>query len=283
MTCKVVTAHLGDTKVAVVDCPGFNDTYRSPTEILKEIAGILCTQSILNKSLRLKGILYLHSLEKSKMEGSDVDVLRMFQELVGEAALPHVVFVSTMWGKFQPDEKVTAFNREAELRDKFWKSMIGKGSQVDRFDGDTASAQGLISQVIKKEDVVLAIQHELLTDEKKLNQTSAGALVVPYLDRDEDEIRRELKELSAQIQAENNKALRAAIQHDKAIADARNARTLLNKAQLDTRVGVDTRKTLADYKKSHNWRGDLQLFCSVLGFGLTTVLPLTGAAACLVM
>jgi len=212
-----------------------------------------------------------------------VDVLRMFQELVGEAALPHVVFVSTMWGKFQPDEKFTAFNREAELRDKFWKSMIGKGSQVDRFDGDTASAQGLISQVIKKEDVVLAIQHELLTDEKKLNQTSAGALVAPYLDRDEDEIRRELKELSAQIQAENNKALRAAIQHDKAIADARNARTLLNKAQLDTRVGVDTRKTLADYKKSHNWRGDLQLFCSVLGFGLTTVLPLTGAAACLVM
>jgi len=93
------------TKVAVVDCPGFNDTYRSSTEILEEIARILCAQSILNKSLRLKGILYLHSLEKTRMEGSDMDALRTFQELVGEAALPHVVLVSTMWGNFQQPSK----------------------------------------------------------------------------------------------------------------------------------------------------------------------------------
>ena len=280
LTCKVVSAHIGDTRVAVVDCPGFNDTYRSPTEILQEIARILCTQSVLSKSLRLKGILYLHSLEKTRMEGSDVDALRTFQELVGEAALPHVVLVSTMWGKFRGQKNV-AFNREAELRDKFWKTMIGKGSQVDRFDGDTASAQGLVSQLIKKDDVVLALQDELISGEKELNQTSAGASLAPYQERDENEIRRELKELSAQIEAEKNKSLRAAIQYDKAIAEAKNARILSNKTQLQSRVGVDTKKTLANYQRGHNWRGDLQLFCSVLGFGLTTVLPMAGA--CVVM
>lgn len=267
------------TKVAVVDCPGFNDTYRSSTEILEEIARILCAQSILNKSLRLKGILYLHSLEKTRMEGSDMDALQTFQELVGEAALPHVVLVSTMWGNFQHSERITAFKREAELRDKFWKSMIAKGSQVDRFDGNTASAQGLVSWLIKKKETVLALQHELISEDRTLNKTSAGASIAPYLDRDEDEIRRELKELTAQIRAEKNKSLRAAAQYDKDILEARNARVLLNKVQLGSRVGVDTKGAVDKYQKSHNWRGDLQLFCSVLGFGLTTVLPMAGACS----
>lgn len=214
------------------------------------------------------------------MEGSDIEALRTFQELVGEAALPHVVFVSTMWGNFRPEERNTAFKRESELRDKFWKGLVGKGSQVARFDGNTASAQGLVSQLIRmKNDVVLALQQELLIDGKKLNDTSAGAFLAPYLDRDEDEVRRDLKELSTQIKEEKNKTVRAAAQQDIGRTEARNARVLMNKKQLESRVGVDTKINLARYRKSHNWRGDLQLFCSVLGFGMTTVLPMMGACS----
>lgn len=282
MICKVVEAHIGKTKVAVVDCPGFNDTYKSPTEILEEIARILCTQAVLAKTLRLKGVLYLHSLEKTKMEGSDMDALRTFQELVGEAAMSNVVLVSTKWGKFRPEERSIAFNREAELRDKFWKGLIGKGAQAVRFDGDTASAQGLVSQLITMDEVTLALQHELVTEEKKLNETSAGASIAPYLDRHEDDIRRELKELSAQVLAEKNKTKRAVAQYNQEIAEAKRARVRLDKTHLETRVGVHTRKTVAKYKaaEGHDWRADVKLFCTVLGFGLTTVMPLV---ACSIM
>ncbi len=208
-----------------------------------------------------------------------MDALRTFQELVGEAALPHVIFVSTMWGRFRPEERSTAFRREAELRDKFWKGLVGKGSQVDRFDGDTASAQGLVSQLIRMKDVALTLQQELLTDGKTLNKTSAGAFVAPDLDRDEDELRRELRELSAQIKEEKNKTMRAAAQHDKEMKEARHARVVMDKKQLASRVGVDMKSNLDKYRKGHNWRGDLQLFCSVLGFGLSTVLPMVGACS----
>ena len=277
LTCKVVEAQIGNTKVAVVDCPGFNDTYRSSTEILEEIARILCAQSALGRHLRLKGVIYLHSLEKSKMEHGDMYALRIFRELVGEEALPHVALVTTKWGNFSRAESPTALEREAELIDKFWRAMMDKGAQVNRFDGDTASAQGIVSQLIEKEEVTLALQHELIAEEKKLKETFAGASLASSMERDAADIRRELQELSARIQAEKNKTKRIVAEKNHKIVEAKNDRIVADKAQMEAKVGVRMRDTIAKHRRDerYKWGGkELKLFCKVLGFGLTTILPL---------
>ena len=284
MTCEVVEAHVGNTNVAVVDCPGFNDTYRSSIEIVEEIARILCAQSVLGKSLRLKGVIYLHSLEKLKMEHSDIDALRTFRELVGEAALPHVTLVTTKWGKFQSGERGVAYKREAELHEKFWSSMAEKGAQVDRFDGDTASAQGIISQLIQMNEVTLALQHDLLVEEKKLKETSVGASLSSFLESDEADIRRELQELSAKIRAEKNVTKRRVAQSNQESIETKHAHVLADKTQLESKVGVRMKETIAKHKKVGKYKlgsPELRLFCKILGFGLTTVMPL--AMSCSIM
>ena len=279
----MVEADLGNTKVAVVDCPGFNDTYRSPIEILEEISRILCTQSALGKTLKLKGIIYLHSLEKEKAEGSDVDAFRTLRELVGDSVLPHVCLVTTKWGKFRAHNRSIALKREAQLREIFWAEMIEKGAQMGRFEGgDTASAQGIVAQLIKMEEVTLAIQHELVTQGKRLHQTSAGAFLGPFLDREEAEIKRQLSELAAQIQAEKNKTKRVITMAKQQAAETHQARVVADRVHLDSQVGRQAFAAVTEQKKQlkkYKWRNDLQLFCNVLGVGMAVV----SVAACSVM
>ena len=133
-TCQIVQTKIGRTNVAVVDCPGFNDTTRSDTEVLGEIAKVLSSQYLFLKKLRLRGILYLRDITKTRMEGSDVKTLNLFSRLVGKEAFPHVVFVTTMWGRLDAEGQKTAYKREKELKGDFWREMILEGSYVQRFE-----------------------------------------------------------------------------------------------------------------------------------------------------
>lgn len=88
-------AQVGSTGFAIVDCPGFNNTYRSSTKILEEISKVFCIQSVLSKNLKLRGILHFHGIDNSRTEGLDLEALNTLQKVVGDAAFPNVVLVTT--------------------------------------------------------------------------------------------------------------------------------------------------------------------------------------------
>lgn len=94
--------------VYLVDTPGFDDTTRSDTEVLREIAGWL-NDSYKNRVL-LQGIIYLHRIADVRMQGSAKKNLLMFKKLCGEDALKKVVLATTMWDKVP--------QRQAEEREK---------------------------------------------------------------------------------------------------------------------------------------------------------------------
>lgn len=167
----------------VVDCPGFNDTKRSDTEVLGEIAKVLSSQYLFSKKLRLWRILYLRDISKPRMEGSDVRTLNLSSKPVGKEAFPYVVFVTTMWGKLDSEGKNVAFQRENELREKFWNEMIDEGSYMTRFEGNKASAEGIISLLVGDADpVILQIQPELMDKDLELAATAAGSILVPVIE-----------------------------------------------------------------------------------------------------
>lgn len=181
--------------VYLIDTPGFDDTHRSDTDILKEIAAFL-TKLYLRK-FHVTGLVYVHRITDPKMQGSAVKNLAVFQKLCGIQCFPQVALVSTMWQELHNAEgQATGQEREAELRSKdaFWGAMDKAGSRTFRHSGRKESAEEVIQWFLQfRHKVVLNIQRELVDDEMTLDRTEAG---------------RFLQETSAQVKERYEKEIR---------------------------------------------------------------------------
>lgn len=189
------------TNVYLVDTPGFDDTNLSDTDVLREIATWL-TGSYNNK-VKLTGILYLHRIIDPRMGGSAKKNLFMFKKLCGPEALKHVVLVTTMWE--QVDEKV-GLSREKELEETedFWGYMLGKGSRIERHMNTPESARRIVEIFISKghpsSPVLLAIQDEMVNNNKDLDKTEAGRGLDGVLAIEREKFRRELEQTRQEMQ-----------------------------------------------------------------------------------
>ena len=131
----------GGAKIYLVDTPGFDDTYRTDSEILREVA--LWLNKAHSEKLRLAGIIFLQRISDVRVGGSGIKNIRMFQKLCGDGPLASVVLATTMWDMATKD---AAIQREKELKEQpqLWKKMIDHGSVVFRHDKKEASALKII-------------------------------------------------------------------------------------------------------------------------------------------
>lgn len=183
--------------VYLIDTPGFDDTNRSDTEVLREIASWLTT-SYSNKVL-LHGIIYLHRIADVRMQGSAKKNLLMFKKLCGEDALRKVILATTMWDKVSYSE---AEKRERELisTPEFWGFMLSKGSTVCRHDNTTASAENIIERfALSNSEVTLALQSQMVNDRLELSETTAGKELKSEISKEKSKFTRELKDVRDQV------------------------------------------------------------------------------------
>lgn len=195
-------AYDAKNKIFFVDTPGFDDTYKSDTDILREIADWL--SQAYGNDIKLTGIVYLHRILDVRVGGSAMKNLRMFKKLCGEDALPSVVLVTTWWNGV---DAATGAQRETELatRDAFWAGLISKGSRMFRQDNGVFSARHIIDYLVnRKRPVTLKIQKELVDDKKTLDQTGAGIEVDAQLAAQ----RKEFEAKLLQIQTDMQEAMR---------------------------------------------------------------------------
>ncbi|KAH6880664.1 P-loop containing nucleoside triphosphate hydrolase protein [Thelonectria olida] len=183
--------------VYLVDTPGFDDTNRKDTDILKEIASWM-TQTYQQK-IRLRGILYLHRISDNRMGGCAQKNLIMFKKLCGADGIKSVVFLTTFWEKV--DEAV-GDSREQTLKDtpQFWQFFVERGAGVQRHLNNTDSALLAVSQFVPgwaekpPEEVNLAIQTEMVDSGKNLDQTSAGQQLQDDFQKEREKLRQEILE-----------------------------------------------------------------------------------------
>ena len=221
--------------IRLIDTPGFDDTNRTDTDILKDIAFFLST--IYSKKVKLAGIIYLHRITDVRMTGSSYKNLRMLEKLCGDGALPKVVLATTMWNLLgKPGSEHTTEvgeQREAMLKDKFWGNMERKGSFVTRHYGDADSGRKIVSYLIEHEsNTVLDIQREMVDEGLSLDKTAAGQ----FLQADQIKIRekyeRDLREAQESLEEalkEKDKALIAQYTQESAEYESK-----LMKANADT-------------------------------------------------
>lgn len=122
------------------------------------------------------------------MQGSARKNLLMFNKLCGERALERVVLVTTMWEKLMSQDE--GARREAELAttERYWGHMSSRGSQIARHANNAQSARKLVEMLVSStavegahaaapEPISLAIQEEMVDQEKLLEETTAGEVV----------------------------------------------------------------------------------------------------------
>jgi len=252
----------------LLDTPGFDDTTRSDSEILAEIARILAAQYELG--VQLKGIVYMQRITDIKMTGSSMKTLQIFQKICGETALRNVLLITSRWGEV---EESLGASRERELRDDFWAYMLGKGSRLSRFHGDRQSAITLVGQVLVQDSVVLDLQHELVDKGKRLNETSAGAFVNDDLETLKSQYRDELaglERLKREL-VENDRAMKRQIQQDWAREQDRLVSAEKQQVSLQAPVGVEVQRSIRQASAGRrSWlgrgllRGSLELLPDIL-------------------
>jgi hypothetical protein len=190
------TFHYNGYNINLVDTPGFNDTNKSETEVLQDIATWL--KHSYEGDTRLNGVIYLHSLVNVRMEGSALRNLKMFRQLCGNEPLKNVILATTFWGEVNRE---VAEKREEELRTtpEFWGSMLSRGSTMKRLT-ERRSAFDIVSTLLQKAPVTLKIQRELVEEDKSLIDTAAGQTVNEELIRLAEKHAEELSKIQQEMQ-----------------------------------------------------------------------------------
>ncbi|KAL6401444.1 uncharacterized protein AUP68_15314 [Ilyonectria robusta] len=198
--CRQLEPH---ATVYLVDTPGFDDTDRKDSDILKEIASWLT--KTYQQNIRLRGLLYLHRISDNRMGGCARKNLAMFKKLCGPDGLGNVLFVTTFWEKV---EHSVGESREQLLQgtDEFWGFFIKKGSRVHRHWNTGDSALTILTQFapgsteVPSGQAKLAIQTEMVDAGKDLDQTAAGQELQSGIQRERQQLMKDIKEREQEME-----------------------------------------------------------------------------------
>jgi len=190
---KKYTAHVQDRKVILIDTPGFDDTTRSDTEVLGDIALYL---SMLSKSpVKLIGVLYCHRVTDVRLSGSSMKSIVMLKKLCGVDSYQHVFVVTTMWDNLDNEAQGNVRAKQLFTNKEFFGDMVDNGARRWRFRKTKEDARTLIAKLLNDDgNVVLDIQWQLAHGQS-LEETTVGAFIYQdLLDRRKKYVE-ELREL----------------------------------------------------------------------------------------
>ncbi|ORX97296.1 P-loop containing nucleoside triphosphate hydrolase protein [Clohesyomyces aquaticus] len=228
--------HDGDVSYALVDTPGFDDSFLSNETIATKLLNWLETSY--RSGTRLNGIVYLHNISMPRLQGSAFQHLRMFRELCGDDALKAVVLATTFWSEV---DATLGEARETELKEDrmFWAKMIEKGSSVMRLELDRPSAVTILEAVASNAKVTLQAQKEMVKDELPCVGTAP------------------LLRMRAEEEKENEEKLDKLRQE--ADSKAKDIERSKNEVELQLQRMEEKRKNRLQYYKKHKCR------CRVMG------------------
>lgn len=207
----------------LIDTPGFDDTHLTELQVLHDIAYWMSSSYI--KCTELHGVIYLQSITQGKISGTGRRNILMFKKLCGQGFYPRVTLVGTFWDR--------AFGLEGEARERelteknhFWAEFVQKGARVERHSGTKESAMKIFDRTVDRvlglrAATVLQIQKEMVVEQRRLHQTSAGQVVEAELIEQKESSTKELKKTRAEIQTlrdtNENEALQEAQEDEHAL------------------------------------------------------------------
>lgn len=131
---QFASAEIDHRTVVLIDTPGFDDTDRSNVDAIKLITTYLQTT---DGEIHLSGIIYLHSIKDTRMQGSSMRNIRMFRSLCGDDYFHNVILCITGWHEIEPG---LGNQRENDLKKEgnFWGKMMKMGTPPCRNSRESA-------------------------------------------------------------------------------------------------------------------------------------------------
>lgn len=257
----MIPLSIGGSTALLIDTPGFDDTTRTDSDILTEIARTLSAQYKLG--VQLKGIIYMHRITDVRFNRSSVKTFEILKKICGHEALKNVLLATSRWS--ETDEAIGA-DRERQLKEKFWAYMVDRGSNISRFHGDRNSAISLVSQLLVQDNVVLQLQKELIDEGKNLNDTVAGAYVDDNLEKLKLQVKDELASIEKLKQdlLENDRAMKRQARLDWERESARLRELQNQQVSLQHPVGIEVINEIQQKKSS---------LSSGISSGLSKIVP----------
>lgn len=180
-------------RVHLIDTPGFDDTIRTDRDVLEQVASWLSATYDIN--VRMSGIVYLHRISDTRIQGSARRNLIMFRKLCGPGCLPNIILATTFWDITNPG---VGAERERELIqvENFWGFMHSRGSAVLRHSGSRESAMAILEWALRnRRRLTLQIQREINIEGLYLDETEAGRELIGDILRERQQLERELRQL----------------------------------------------------------------------------------------
>jgi hypothetical protein len=154
----------------------FNYTFRSETEVLKEVTNWLANTYV--HGIQLAGVLCMLNTASPSFTNTQMRNLQVFEKLVGEEQLSNVTIVTNELyavGSFRTLEGV---RRHLGETNHMWRAMLDRGVTIEPFDGTPEGAQNILRKILLKgRRTVLNIQREMVDQELDLSETAAGKLI----------------------------------------------------------------------------------------------------------
>ncbi|KAK4222015.1 P-loop containing nucleoside triphosphate hydrolase protein [Podospora fimiseda] len=192
-----VTFHLNGQPVTLIDTPGFDDSERSDSEILEQVAQYMTTTY--QQGIKLTGIILLQPINQPRLQGSELKRTRLFKKLLGEDAYKRVIIATTMWDGI-PEAEALSRQHQRETRHEVWGDMVAAGAKVIRHDDTPESARSIIQTLTSyKSPVELQIQRELISNGGSVIETSAGRQLNADLTETINKMSREIRGLQEEI------------------------------------------------------------------------------------
>ncbi|CAL1707967.1 unnamed protein product [Somion occarium] len=164
---------VGGRRIVLIDTPGFDDTTRTDTDILRMIATYL--ENTYNDNKKLSGLIYMHRISDRRTSGVSRRSFSMFRKLCGDDTLSSVIIVTNMWGEIREEVGVQR-ERELATEDILFKPVLDKDAKMMRHYNTLESARAIMQQFVNKEIVMLKIQEEMVTEgEHDIQSTAASA------------------------------------------------------------------------------------------------------------
>ncbi|KAK7685303.1 hypothetical protein QCA50_011666 [Cerrena zonata] len=186
-------------KVVMIDTPGFDDSTRSDTDILRTIATYLA--DTYRSDRKLSGIIYMHRISDPRMSGISRRNFGMFRKLCGDNTLSSVVLVTNMWSQVSEDVGAA---RELQLQtdELLFKPVLDKGARMKRNYNTLDSARHILEELVGRGTVTLQIQEEVVMQNMGIEQTAAGVELEAEKRREIEEAKRKQEEELRRVQEE---------------------------------------------------------------------------------
>lgn len=169
--------------------------------------------------IKISGIIFLHNITTTRVQGSDVKALEIIKAICGETSYSAITLATTRWEQVN-EEKGKVRQQELCNNSRFWGDMVKEGAHVTALSSGRPSALRLIKRIVAQDRrFVLDLQREMIHDGKALHETEAGKLV-------HDKVMSEQIELDQRMQQAKLDFQKAASEfHDRRMIDAKKAMT----------------------------------------------------------